>query len=185
MKRKIVLGPLSQIDCRLLEMLKEGIEHTFNCLVEIKARIGSLDYAYAPKRKQYLAPLILSTLRGFSLNADDRCLGVVDVDLYSPGSSFVFGEADIGSRVAIISLYRLRPERYGLAPDERLYQSRATKEAVHELGHTHYLSHCQETKCVMHLSNGLADTDRKAASFCQNCEQGLKEVVVNRDATTT
>ncbi len=184
MERKIVLGLLAQIDSHLVEMLKDGIEHTFSCPVEISARIGSLDYALAPKRKQYLAPLILSTLRGFSMNADDRCLGVVDVDLYSPGSSFVFGEADIGSRVAIISLYRLRPERYGLAPDERLYQSRVTKEAVHELGHTHYLSHCLEAKCVMHLSNSLADTDRKAAAFCLNCEQGLQEVALNRDITT-
>jgi len=173
MGRKIILRQLAQIDSHILEILKQGLEKTFDCPVQIKAHIGSLDYAYASKRKQYLAPLILSVLRGLSMETGARCLGIVDVDLYSPGLNFVFGEADIGSRMAIISLYRLRQERYGLPPDEELYQSRAIKEAVHELGHAYYLSHCPDIKCVMHFSDGLADTDRKRVNFCPRCQQRL------------
>jgi len=177
MKSRISVISLNEIDSHVLGILKQGLEQTFNCPVAIKAQISSLNYAYTPKRRQYLAPLILSTLRSFSMELADRCLGIVDVDLYSLGLNFVFGEADISSGAAIISLYRLRQERYGLPPDEGLYQSRAIKEAVHELGHTYYLSHCQDAKCVMHFSNSLADTDIKGATFCQKCQQRLKEVV--------
>jgi len=176
MGQRIILRPLAQIDSQILEILKQNLEHTFNCPVEIKPEIGSLHYAYDPKRRQYLAPRLLASLRRFSKEPDDRCLGIVDVDLYSSGLNFIFGEADIGSGVAIVSLYRLRPEHYGLPHNVALFQDRAVKEAVHELGHTYYLSHCANVKCVMHFSNSLADTDIKGASLCQKCQQKLKEV---------
>ena len=175
MGRKIIVRPLAQIDRHILETVEQSLQQTFSCPVEIKAQIGSLDYAYDPKRKQYLASLLLSTLRNFKMKPGDRCLGIVDVDLYAPGLNFVFGEADISSGVAIISLYRLRQERYGLPQDEGLFQDRASKEAVHELGHTYQLSHCDDIKCVMHFSNSLADTDIKETTFCQKCQQRLKE----------
>ena len=174
---EIILRPLAQIDGHILETLKQGLEQTYNCPVEIEVLTLSLDYAYEPKRKQYLASLLLSTLCSFNMEPGDRCLGIVDVDLYAPGLNFVFGEANISSGVAIISLYRLRQERYGLPQDEGLFQYRAIKEAVHELGHTYHLSHCGDIKCVMHFYNSLTDTDIKSASFCPKCQQRLREVI--------
>ena len=171
---KIILRPLAQIDSPILEILKQSLGQTFNCPVEIEAQIGSLDYAYDKNRKQYLAPKLVSTLYSFKMEPEDRCLGIVDVDLYSPGLNFVFGEADISRGVAVISLYRLKQERYGLPRDEGLFRDRTVKEAVHELGHTYYLSHCPDVKCVMHFSNSLADTDIKGTGFCPRCRQRLK-----------
>jgi len=174
MGQRILLRPLAQIDSQILEMLKQNLEHTFNCPVEIKPEVGSLDYTYDPERRQYLAPRLVARLCGFGKEPGDRCLGIVDVDLYSPGLNFVFGEADIGSGVAIVSLYRLRPELYGSPRNGVLFQNRAVKEAVHELGHTYYLRHCADVKCVMYFSNSLADTDIKGANFCPKCQQRLK-----------
>jgi archaemetzincin len=100
---------------------------------------------------------------------EERVVGIADVDLYVPRLNFVFGEADVGAGTAIVSLCRLRQEYYGLAPDEALFLERATKEIVHELGHTFGLGHCPNNKCVMHFSNSLADTDLKEAYFCNEC----------------
>ena len=185
MRRKIILRPLAEIDSHILEILKQSLKQTFNCPVEIEAQISNLDYAYEPKRKQYRASLLLATLRSFGIEPGDKCLGIVDVDLYSPGLNFIFGEADSGSGVAIVSLYRLRQERYGLPQDEGLFRDRAVKEAVHEVGHTYCLSHCGDIKCVMHFSNSLADTDIKGAGLCQKCQQRLKEGREKVDATAT
>jgi archaemetzincin len=100
----------------------------------------------------------------------------VDVDLYSPGLNYIFGVAEPSLGMAIISLYRLKPERYGLPHNERLLQERAIKEAIHELGHTYYLSHCPDPRCVMHFSNTLVDTDKKDACFCSRCRQRLMDM---------
>jgi archaemetzincin len=43
---------------------------------------------------------------------------------------------------------------------------------VHELGHTVGLPHCSDSRCVMHFSNCLEDTDQKGTSFCRRCRQG-------------
>ena len=174
MEPKIILRPLTMIDNHILEILKQSLGQSFSRPVEIKTQISNLDFAYDPSRKQYLSPRLLSALRSFSMEPGNRCLGIVDLDLYSPGLNFVFGEADISAEVAVISVYRLRQERYGLPQDEGLFQDRVIKEAVHELGHTYHLGHCDDIRCVMHFSNSLADTDIKGAGFCQKCQQRLK-----------
>jgi archaemetzincin len=102
----------------------------------------------------------------------NRVLGVTEVDLYSKGSNnrdlnFVFGQAQILGRAAVISLYRLRGE-------EDVFHLRALKEAVHELGHTMGLRHCDNKICVMRFSDSLADTDFKNAEFCESCKGKLK-----------
>jgi archaemetzincin len=99
----------------------------------------------------------------------------VDVDLYSPEFDFVFGEAEISSGVATLSIYRLRPERYSLPPNAKTFEERAVKEAVHELGHHYSLGHCPNTNCVMHFSTSLVDIDRKGKTFCSKCQHRLNE----------
>jgi archaemetzincin len=103
----------------------------------------------------------------------DKTLGVIDLDLYVPGLNFVFGEADPGSGVCVISLTRLRQEFYGRAPDEELFLKRAVKEAVHELGHLYGLPHCTDRRCVMYFSNSLPDTDKKTRRFCERCKKAV------------
>jgi archaemetzincin len=112
---------------------------------------------------------LLSRLRRIKREAEDKVLGVVDVDLYTPGFDFVFGEAEIASGVATLSLHRLRPGSYGSPADESLFYERAVKEAVHELGHLYGLGHCPNRRCVMSFSTNLSKVDRKRRAFCPEC----------------
>lgn len=130
-------------------------------------------YAYNKARRQYNSTLLLEYLavskpRGFS-----KCLGVTETDLYAGGLNFVFGEAVLNGEDAVISLHRLRPEFYGNPPDRRIFEARVLKEAVHELGHTFGLTHCDNLECVMHFSNSIIDTDVKKAQPCLNCRVKL------------
>jgi archaemetzincin len=164
---KITLKPLGNIADEIMEELKDRVGGIFHCPVEIEAGFSDLAQAYTPERKQYLSSKLLASLK--KPEREEKVVGIADVDLYVPRLNFVFGEADIVSGTTIVSLYRLRQEYYGLAPDEALFLERATKEIVHELGHTFGLGHCFNNKCVMHFSNSLADTDLKEASFCSSC----------------
>ncbi len=164
---KITLKPLGNLADEIMEELKDRVGGIFHCPVEIKAGFSDLAQAYDPHRKQYLSSKLLASLG--KAESKERVVGIADVDLYVPRLNFVFGEADMVSGTAIISLCRLKPEYYGLTSDEALFLERATKEIVHELGHTFGLGHCPNNKCVMHFSNSLADTDLKEAHFCNKC----------------
>ena len=90
---------------------------------------------------------------------------------------FVFGEADVASGVATVSLCRLRPEFYGQPPDSDLWEERAIKEATHEIGHLYGLVHCPNVKCVMHFSTSIEDVDRKKKTFCSFCKVKLRDTL--------
>ncbi len=99
-----------------------------------------------------------------------RVLGVTEVDLYIPILTFVFGEAQLGGKFALVSAYRLRQEFYGLPADRDLLIDRLLKESVHELGHTVELTHCDDYRCVMAPSHAVEWIDLKESTFCRDCE---------------
>jgi archaemetzincin len=72
--------------------------------------------------------------------------------------------------VAVVSTARLAAAN----PDGRLAE-RLAKEAVHELGHTFGLLHCETRGCVMSRSAGLRDVDAKRPGLCADCRVRLHE----------
>lgn len=96
---------------------------------------------------------------------------VVEEDIYAAGLNYVFGLAWQG--VSIISTHRLRQEFYGLPSDRELFIDRLRKEAVHEIGHLHGLTHCSDRRCVMAFSNWIGDTDYKSYKLCRQCSRKL------------
>jgi archaemetzincin len=102
-------------------------------------------------------------------------LGICNFDAYSSGLNFVFGQAFLTEGVAVIYLPRLRQEFYGLGADTSIFIERVLKEATHEVGHAFGLDHCPKRSCVMHFSNSLVDTDRKARDFCNICRIKLHQ----------
>lgn len=170
---KINLTPIGNISNYILEELKTRLNRIFGCPVGIVPETCGFEQAHDLRQEQYLASALLTQLKASGAAEDEKVLGIVDIDLYAPRLNFVFGQADILSGTAIISLYRLRQEYYGLPSDKILFLNRITKEAIHELGHTFGLGHCPDSRCIMHFSNSLADTDWKQDAFCSQCRPKL------------
>ncbi|MCX5997402.1 MAG: archaemetzincin family Zn-dependent metalloprotease [Chloroflexi bacterium] len=168
----IDLQPIGEIASDVLTGISTGLAGAFGNPVRINPAIGVPESSYVPDRNQYLADLILAVLKTHQ-KADRRLLGVADINIYSQGLNFVFGQADYHNRIGVISLTLLKQENYGLPGDTALLIERAQKEAVHELGHTFGLGHCQDGTCVMHFSNSLIDTDVKKVYFCRRCQPKL------------
>lgn len=173
MKKPIYLMPVGVVEEGLLEAIARAVEKIFNRPCRVGEGLVDPAYAYDRRRGQYRMGEILLRLRRLDMPQAHRLLGLVDEDCYAPGLNFVFGQAMARGRDAVVALPRLRQEFYGLPEDEVLFQERAIKEAVHELGHTYGLGHCSDSRCVMHFSNSLADTDIKGARFCERCRAEL------------
>ena len=96
------------------------------------------------------------------------------MDLFIPVLTYVFGEAQLDGRAAVVSTYRLDNQIYGLPPDRDLLFQRLVKEAVHELGHTYNLVHCHRPPCVMLSSPYVEGIDQKSDWFCEDCLRSLR-----------
>jgi archaemetzincin len=165
---KIILVVLCRTDAKLLTSLKQKLEMAFNKSVEVRYSVQQPDYAYDPKRKQFVSPRLISRLRSIKKCPGDIVLGITDVDLYSPDYDYVYGEAEMASGVATLSLFRLKGRKNKSAP-QKLFTERAVREAVHEIAHLHQLDHCTNPKCVMHPCPRLADVDEAGREFCEQC----------------
>jgi len=165
----ITIASLQLDDNRLIAEIAEAVRQAFQ--LPVKQTECHLDPApfYNPNRNQYNADLLLKELEGLCPHMDSKIVAVTDIDLFTPILSYIFGQAYLGGRTAIVSGYRMRNERYGLEADDGLYRERVIKGVIHELGHAFGLRHCIDPVCVMVASTYVEEVDLKSNSFCSRC----------------
>jgi len=149
---------------RDLDHVRFHLERAFEMSVASWNGTDRPDDAYDARRKQWSSSRILSWLA--RAGPEGKLIGVTDVDLFIPILTFVFGEAQVGGRTAIVSTARLAEPGFR---DERLVLERLAKESVHEVGHMLGLLHCATRGCVMGRSPSVRDVDNKRAELCASC----------------
>jgi archaemetzincin len=175
----VQLLPLGTLATELLDALGPPLESVFHVAVEQRRYALSLDGFFDAARGQYNSTSILLHLRSayphFRPGVKTKLLAVTSDDLFIPILTYVFGEAEVGGSVAVVSTFRLQPERYGLGTDAALFHRRLLTEAVHELGHEFGLIHCSEQDCAMHSSSSVEEIDLKGWRLCEACADELKK----------
>lgn len=157
----------------LLEPLAARLASTFHVRVAQHPPNFDPEEAYDASRGQYNSRTLLARLLSEVRHREGRVLGVAGVDLFIPVLTFVFGEAQLDGRAAVVSSHRLDNALYGLPTDHDLLFERLVKEAVHELGHTYALRHCTDGRCVMASSTYVEQIDLKTDRFCDRCRAAL------------
>jgi archaemetzincin len=165
----IHLQPVGEgVALELLDELAAALARVFQVSCRVITSPLDATFAFDQLRGQYHSTAILERLARMDLG-ETRLLGVSELDLFVPVLTFVFGEAQLEGRCALISLHRLREEFYGLPARSDLVLERAIKEAIHELGHTFGLKHCPDWRCVMASTHAAERLDVKSADFCAAC----------------
>lgn len=158
----LTIKPFGAVDPAILEGLRTELEAFGKVEVARAAPVPvSMAHREGSRWVQYLASEFETACAD---EPGDRVLAVTDVDLFDDGLNFVFGHATIHGRFAVISI-----ARFGNDGREKVVE-RATKTAIHELGHTFGLYHDDANPdCVMHFSERPEHTDRKGRAFCAKC----------------
>ena len=169
----LYVGATPEVEREAYGAVRDRVESEFGVAVR-EMEIGAVDFAYDRERGQYGSIAVLEMLARVCPADAVKLLAVTERDLYIPVLTFVFGQAQLSGRVAVISLARLRQEFYGLAPNREIFLERASKEALHETGHTFGLVHCADRHCAMSLSTNVRQIDSKRCEFCAPCEARLR-----------
>jgi archaemetzincin len=175
-QRVVEIVPLEIADRELLNALASEAARVFplQCRVGAASRLpaGALD----SKRGQYHATRILEHLDASGRDSF-RLLGVTSVDIFTPIMRYVFGEAMLPGRAALVSTYRLgvAPPRDTPPGDRSVFVGRVVKEGIHELGHTFGLTHCEDPACVMSASLDTKRIDAKSTQLCYYCKVMLHD----------
>jgi archaemetzincin len=167
-------------DVDLLEEVRRRLAEVFGTETALALPEGRPAATFDPRRRQHATAAFLHWLGASGAGPHRRVLAVTDVDLFMPVLTFVFGEAQLGGRAAVVSTARLATEG---GHRREILQARLATEAVHELGHTFGLLHCERAACAMHRSAGLRDVDRKDADLCLDCRRRLRAIVSGEERT--
>ena len=170
--------PMGLVDGTACDVVMAHLQVLMGFTARIQAPRPVPAYAYLPNRRQYDAGLILKAL-GQDLPYFQVRLGITVLDLCLPILSYVYGEAFLGDRLAVISLHRigLRPEE-GNVESALLYE-RLAKVALHEVSHAIGIPHCRENGCLMHFSQGLKNLDGLNLHFCPKCRLEIDRLMAD------
>ncbi len=165
----IALVPAEGVNIWVVDIVKIALQGAFCEDVSVIALPeGEWPRAMLEEKGQVRASGLIKQLEPLRL-AFDRVLGVVSTGLSHPGVNHVFGLTEPETRVSVMSLCHLGRRGEALIKMAR----RASKTAIHELGHSYGLRHCGDHKCVMFFSFNLSDTDYKESRFCKKCGEEL------------
>jgi archaemetzincin len=160
-------GPRTIPPLALLDRLSARLARQIGVSCHVQDAVLEIDFAEDALRGQYYSSGILASMQ--APPAGHVILAVTAADLYVPVLTFVFGEAQLGGPRAIVSIHRLCEEFYGQAGDESKLSMRLAKEALHEIGHTQGLRHCDNWRCAMASSHAVERLDLKEAQYCRRC----------------
>lgn len=163
----IIVSPIGDIPIWMSDTIAKEVGAFFGFSARVEILLNDINFAYDAERNQYHSTIILEEL---AKNAPDKCVKIIAVtneDLFIPILTHVYGEAQLGGKACVISIARLIA---GLEVEiANKGCKRIVKEAIHELGHTFDLRHCEDEMCIMHYCRRLEDVDRKSSQFCRYC----------------
>jgi archaemetzincin len=170
----LLLVPVPPVAHNLIVFLQPKLASVFHTKAEVYPK-RDLDpsRAFDFGRNQFNSTAILASALDKFNDINGKILCVTSLDLFVPVLTYVFGEAQLEGKAAIVSSYRLDEQRYGFPKNQSLLEERILKESIHELGHTFGLVHCHDYHCVMHSSTSVEEIDLKGATFCSHCTKKL------------
>ena len=177
-KPLVEVVPLGKVRAIAVEVAAAHLQAVFELPAQVLAPWPEPGHALLPDRGQYDAgPILLNLAQG--ADPPPLRLGLMAQDLCLPFLTYVFGEAQLQGRSAVVSLYRLQGEGPADRPGNPLFLERVAKLALHEIAHVMGLVHCQASGCLMNYSAGLVDLDRLKMNLCESCHRHFSQSRLN------
>ena len=175
----IGIVPMGAIPPVVPKVIAAHISGFLNLTAKVLEPMRTPRYALDDQRLQFDAATILEAMEKRAFEGIDKIVAVLNVDLFLPVFSHVFGEARQHGRVALVSLCRLTEEPIENGQPSPKTLERTAKVALHELGHLYGLIHCENHPCLMHFSGSLEELDHTPLHLCPYCTQYFRDEAIS------
>jgi len=168
--RVIRLVPLGDVEPELLDAVSKAITARVNATIEVAGREELPAEAFYKPRKRWRAEKLLEFLDARAAGAW-RVVGVTNAEISTTKGDIVdwgiAGLGTIGGPACVVSaqLYKKHSKT------KAVMLRRFSDVAVHELGHTLGMPHCESKGCVMAdaKGNAIKSADHSTGEYCGPC----------------
>lgn len=164
--RAIIVQPFGDFPAARSQQVFEQLKK-INPNIVLKESIELPAVAYYVPRNRYRADILINYLKDFG-SKDSVVIGLTDKDISTTKDNIKdWGVMGLGFRpgnACVVSSFRL--SKLNLA--DQFY-----KVAIHELGHTSGLPHCENKKCFMRDADGKNPVNEEEY-FCAYCKAYLR-----------
>ena len=172
-KFSIALQPFFD-DTSLINKLKARLESTLNASFKVLPEIELPTSSFYSPRKRYIADNILVFLKDKKNASFKKIIGVTNKDISTSKDGKknwgIMGLAYCPGEPCIISSFRVLPT----IKNKKQLIDRMTVLALHELGHTFSLPHCENDNCIMVDAEGKMKLGY-TKTYCSACRIVLEQ----------
>lgn len=179
-RAQVYLVPLKAFPDDLLDAVEDALVREYSVEVIRREPEPLPKAAYYPPRKRYKADRLLDHLDRLAFEwgvpEDAKVLGLTEVDISVTTDEYpdwgIYGYGRTPGQVAVVSSKRLKRK----AKDRGHVRFRVATLAVHEIGHTFGLPHCDEheQRCPMlDAEGGIENTDSSTGKLALGCRARL------------
>ena len=161
------LVPLGAINQLAADVVAGNLQAILELTTDILPSLPLPEAAFMSARRQYDAVKIINHLSALTSVRAPICLGLTSYDMGTPILTYVYGESQLGGRVAVVSFYRLT------TAGREMTLERLSKLSLHEVGHVLGLGHCWEHSCLMRSIRNIDQLDGLDLDFCESCSYEL------------
>ena len=165
------LVPLGAINELAADVVAGNLQAILNLATDVLPLHPLPETAFMSARRQYDAVKIINHLAAVPSIRAPICLGLTSSDMGTPILTYVYGESQLGGRVAVVSFYRLT------TAGREMTLARLSKLSLHEVGHVLGLGHCWEHSCLMRSIRNIEQLDMLDLAFCEGCSYELSRRV--------
>lgn len=181
-KGRVCVVKFGNIPDAEVAFVKRQIVSYYGFTIDSTIVIGLPDSAYHAPKKRYKAMRLLHFLREIKPNNCDKIIGLTTKDISaSKGKiedSGIIGYGFLGGESCVVSSFRIGRGKVS----EKKFRDRLAKVALHEIGHTLGLPHCEHSPvCMMNDARGtIKQIDKEKIALCSACMQKISYIKIKQ-----